>query len=108
MARSNGHRGKGDIRTELPGAAIVTMYPRQDMPLVMYSDVILTRDVTEHGLGAGDVGTVVERHAVTGVPRRAVPSSFDIPRIQWQLPRSPRVPCACPPLPIGQPSELSA
>ncbi len=37
------------------------------MPLVMYGDVILTRDVTEHGLRAGDVGTVVECHAVLGV-----------------------------------------
>jgi hypothetical protein len=37
------------------------------MPLVMYGDVILTRDVTEHGLRAGDVGTVVEWHAVPGV-----------------------------------------
>lgn len=32
------------------------------MPFDMYSDVILTRDVTESGLRAGDVGTVVERH----------------------------------------------
>jgi hypothetical protein len=38
------------------------------MPFDMYSDVILTRDVTEHGLRAGDVGTLVERHAVPGVP----------------------------------------
>jgi len=29
--------------------------------------VILTRDVTERGLRAGDVGTIVERHAVPGV-----------------------------------------
>ena len=33
----------------------------------MYGDVILTRDVTERGLRAGDVGTVVERHVVPGV-----------------------------------------
>jgi len=32
------------------------------MPVEMYGDVILTRDVTEHGLRAGDVGTVVKRH----------------------------------------------
>jgi hypothetical protein len=38
------------------------------MPFDMYGDVILTRDVTEHGLRAGDVGTVVERHALPGVP----------------------------------------
>jgi hypothetical protein len=33
----------------------------------MYADVILTRDVTDRGLRAGDVGTVVERHVVAGV-----------------------------------------
>jgi hypothetical protein len=33
----------------------------------MYGDVILTRDVAESGLRAGDVGTVVERHAVSGM-----------------------------------------
>ncbi len=38
------------------------------MPIELYGDVILTRDVTERGLRAGDVGTVVERHAVLGVP----------------------------------------
>jgi uncharacterized protein DUF4926 len=37
------------------------------MPFDMYGDVILTRDVKEHGLRAGDVGTVVERHVVPGV-----------------------------------------
>ena len=37
------------------------------MPFDMYGDVILTRDVTEHSLRAGDVGTVVERHVVAGV-----------------------------------------
>jgi Domain of unknown function (DUF4926) len=37
------------------------------MPFDMYSDVILTRDVAERGLRTGDVGTVVERHAVPGV-----------------------------------------
>ncbi len=38
------------------------------MPFDIYGDVILTRDVAEHGLRAGDVGTVVERHIVPGVP----------------------------------------
>jgi len=42
------------------------------MPLVMDGDVILTRDVTEHGLRAGDVGTVVECHAVPGVSEERV------------------------------------
>ncbi|MPY87550.1 MAG: DUF4926 domain-containing protein [Luteitalea sp.] len=37
------------------------------MPFEMYGDVILTRDVTEHGLRVGDVGTVVERHIVPGI-----------------------------------------
>jgi hypothetical protein len=37
------------------------------MPFDMYGEVILTRDVTEHGLRAGDVATVVERHAVSGI-----------------------------------------
>ena len=36
------------------------------MPFDMYGDVILTRDVAGHGLRAGDVGTVVERHIVPG------------------------------------------
>jgi Domain of unknown function (DUF4926) len=36
------------------------------MSFDMYGDVILTGDVTECGLRAGDVGTVVERHAVPG------------------------------------------
>lgn len=30
----------------------------------LYSDVILTRDVPEEGLKAGDIGTVVEHHSV--------------------------------------------
>ena len=33
------------------------------MGFELYSEVILTRDVPEEGLRAGDVGTVVERHA---------------------------------------------
>lgn len=32
------------------------------MAFELYSEVILTRDVAEEGLRAGDVGTVVERH----------------------------------------------
>ena len=46
------------------------------MPFDMYVDVILTRDVTERGQRTGDVGTVVERHAVPGVSRKATRSSF--------------------------------
>ena len=37
------------------------------MAFEMYGDVILSRDVSESGLHAGDVGTVVERHVVPGV-----------------------------------------
>jgi Domain of unknown function (DUF4926) len=36
------------------------------MPFEMFGDVILTRDVPESGLRAGDVGTVLERHVVSG------------------------------------------
>lgn len=46
------------------------------MPLELYGDVILTRDVIEHGLGAGDVGTVVERHAAPGVPEEGYSVEF--------------------------------
>ena len=34
------------------------------MRLKLYSDAILTHDLPEHGLYAGDVGTVVEIHRV--------------------------------------------
>jgi hypothetical protein len=37
------------------------------MAYELYSDVILTRDIPESGLRAGDVGTLVERHVVAGV-----------------------------------------
>ena len=37
------------------------------MAFELYGDVILTRDVPENGLRAGDVGTVVERHVVAKV-----------------------------------------
>ncbi|MCH8044748.1 MAG: DUF4926 domain-containing protein [Planctomycetes bacterium] len=36
------------------------------MAFELFQDVILTTDLPEHGLCAGDVGTVVERHVVTG------------------------------------------
>lgn len=36
------------------------------MAFELYSEVILTRDVPAEGLRAGDIGTVVERHASTG------------------------------------------
>jgi hypothetical protein len=46
------------------------------MPFDMYSDVILTRDVAERGLRTGDVGTVVERHAVPGVSEEGYSVEF--------------------------------
>ena len=42
----------------------------------MYGDVILTRDVPESGLRAGDVGTVVERHAVPGISEEGYSIEF--------------------------------
>ncbi len=48
------------------------------MPVDMYGDVILTRDVTGRGLRAGDVGTVVERHGAPSVPAKATRSSSSI------------------------------
>ena len=46
------------------------------MALDLYSDVILTRDVGEHGLRAGEVGTVVERHVVPGVAEEGYSVEF--------------------------------
>ena len=46
------------------------------MPFDMYSDVILTRDVAERGLRTGDVGTVVDRHAVSGVSEEGYSVEF--------------------------------
>jgi Domain of unknown function (DUF4926) len=48
------------------------------MPFDLYGDVILTRDVTERGLRAGDVGTVVERHVVPSVPEGYSVEFFDM------------------------------
>ena len=46
------------------------------MPFELYSDVILTRDIAERGLRSGDVGTVVERHVVTGVAEEGYSVEF--------------------------------
>src|SRR2546427_650035 len=46
------------------------------MAFELYSDVILTRDMSEHGLRAGDVGTVVERHVVPGVSEEGYSVEF--------------------------------
>lgn len=42
----------------------------------MYGDVILTGDVIEYGLRAGDVGTVVEQHRVPGVAEEGYSVEF--------------------------------
>jgi hypothetical protein len=46
------------------------------MPFDMYGEVILTRDVPEHGLRVGDVGTVVERHTAPGVAEEGYSVEF--------------------------------
>ena len=42
----------------------------------MYGEVIPTRDVTERGLRAGDVGTIVERHIVPDVSEEGYSIEF--------------------------------
>ena len=46
------------------------------MPLELYSDVILTRDIGERGLRTGDVGAVVDRHVVSGVAEEGYSVEF--------------------------------
>ena len=46
------------------------------MAFEMYGDVILTRDVPESGLRAGDIGTVVDRHAVPRVSEEGYSVEF--------------------------------
>jgi len=46
------------------------------MPLELYGDVILTRDVPEHGVRAGDVGTVVDRHVAPSVTEEGYSVEF--------------------------------
>lgn len=46
------------------------------MPFDMHGDVVLTRDVPEHGVRAGDIGTVVERHVVPGVSEEGYSVEF--------------------------------
>ena len=46
------------------------------MAFDLYSDVILTRDVPDGGLRAGDVGTVVERHVVPGLSEEGYSVEF--------------------------------
>jgi hypothetical protein len=46
------------------------------MPFDMYGDVVLTRDVLQHGLQARDAGTIVERHVVPGVGQEGYSVEF--------------------------------
>jgi len=75
----------------------------------MYGDVILTRDVTEHGLRAGDVGTVVERHAVPGVPEEGYfVEFFDMTGNTVAVATLPASALRCPHWPIGPVRALRA
>lgn len=44
----------------------------------LYSDVILLRDLPEEGLYAGDIGTIVEFHDVSGLERDYSVEFFDM------------------------------
>ena len=46
------------------------------MPLNMFQPAILTVDLPDDGLYAGDVGTVVERHVVPGVSEEGYSVEF--------------------------------
>jgi hypothetical protein len=46
------------------------------MAFELYSDVILTRDILERGLRAGDLGTLVDRHAVPGMAEEGYSVEF--------------------------------
>jgi uncharacterized protein DUF4926 len=46
------------------------------MAFELYTDAILTRDVPEEGLCAGDVGTVVDHHVVPGVAEEGYSLEF--------------------------------
>jgi hypothetical protein len=48
------------------------------MSFEIYSEVVLTADMPEDGLKAGDVGTVVERHAVPGMEEGYSVEFFDM------------------------------
>lgn len=48
------------------------------MELGRYDDVILTQDLKEEGLLAGDIGTVIERHKVPGLESAYNIEFFDL------------------------------
>ncbi len=73
------------------------------MPFELFSDVILTTDLPEEDLKAGDVGTVVERHAVPGMEDGYSVEFFDmtgqtvtVVTVQASRLRSPRTPTGQP------------
>jgi Domain of unknown function (DUF4926) len=75
----------------------------------MYADVILTRDVTDRGLRAGDVGTVVERHALPGGAEEGYSVEFfDMTGNTVPSSRCPRARSECRHEPIAPPFALSA
>lgn len=48
------------------------------MDLALYSDVILLRDLPEEGVYNGDIGTVVDRHDVSGLQTGYSVEFFDM------------------------------
>ena len=48
------------------------------MAFDLFSDVVLTADVPDEGLMAGDVGTIVERHVVPGMEAGYSVEFFDM------------------------------
>jgi hypothetical protein len=46
------------------------------MAFELYTEVILTRDIPEGGLRAGDVGTLVDRHFAPGVAEEGYSVEF--------------------------------
>ena len=48
------------------------------MSFELYQDVILTVDLPSHGLLAGDVGTLVERHEIPGMEEGCSVEFFDM------------------------------
>lgn len=48
------------------------------MNFALYSDVILLKDIVENGLFAGDIGTVVDIHNVSGLETGYSVEFFDL------------------------------
>jgi hypothetical protein len=46
------------------------------MPLQLYNSAILTVDLPDEGLRAGDIGTIVDEHVVPGVAERGYSVEF--------------------------------